>query len=383
MSRADEITAIEGFEVACKLPEPVGNAIRTFDRRTALIVKITTRGGAIGWGEAWMYPASVGAFIRASLAPLVLGMDVTAPRAAQAKMRDLLTPDRRGQGHIAMSALDIAIWDAFGRIAGQPIAALLGGRLRERMPAYASGPLMRQGPDRYAGIEAVIEGYIAAGFRGVKLRIGTTHAGDVAVIRKARALLGADNLLMADLNEGGNPRQAIELAEAVVDQRLAWLEEPLSYDDLPGYRRLAERIPVALAGGESLCGVQSFRDFLSAGVFDVVQPDLAICGGFSEAQRIAGLADAFEVPVALHVWGTGINFLASLQFAATLTPRRGSIPFPLFEIDMGFNPLRTKLCDLGPAADGMIDVPDGPGLGMTIDMDALSDFVTGHWRVDV
>ena len=382
MERSDEIVRVEGFELTYGLPEPVGNSVRTFDRRQALLVRLTTRAGAVGWGESWAFPSSIGGFIRSVLAPAILGADAAAPRALQAHLRDMLSPDRRGQGHMAVSAIDIAAWDCFGRISGAPISALLGGRLRDRVTAYASGPLLRNGADRFCGFEAEVERYARAGFSAVKLRVGTERGRDAGVILKAREILGPDAILMADLNEGATIPQAVSLVHAVAEARIAWLEEPIPYDDLPGYRRLAARLPVALAGGESFCGVQAFRDFVVAGALDVIQPDLAICGGFSEAMRISGLADAFDIPIAPHVWGTGVNALAALQYAAVLTPRRGDLPFPLFECDMGDNPLRSALFDADPDDRGMIAIPDGPGLGIPVEIDRLADFVTDYWKIE-
>ncbi|MGQ9371315.1 mandelate racemase/muconate lactonizing enzyme family protein [Azospirillum sp. ST 5-10] len=382
MGQETEIVSIEGFDVECRLPEPVGNALRVFDRRQALLVRLTTRSGVSGWGECWAFPAAAGTFIRTVLAPAVLGADAAAPRAVHARLREMLVPERRGLGHVALSGIDIALWDCCGRVAGQPIAALLGGRLRDRVMAYASGPLLWARGDRYRGLEQAVEGYAAAGFAGVKLRVGVGQRRDAEVIRAARSILGPDALLMVDFNEGASVRQAVTLAHAVEDARLAWIEEPVAHDNLPAYQRLSTLLPVALAGGESFCGVKSFRDALATGALDVVQPDLAICGGLSEAMRVAGLADAFETAVAPHVWGTGVNFLAALQFAAVLTARYGDIPFPLFEYDTGVNPLRSALYDEGPDKDGMMAVPDGPGLGVEIAIDRLSDFVTGHWKVE-
>lgn len=379
---ASALTKIEGYELRCRQPGLAGNALRVFDHRSAFLVKVTTAAGTVGWGETWAYPGPANSFIRSVLAPAMLGADVTNPRAAQARMLDFAVPDRRGQVHMALSALDIAIWDAYGRTAGQPIHALLGGKLRDRVTAYASGPLLPAGTDRYAGFAEAVESYVEAGFRAVKIRIGTTLAEDVRSIRQARAIVGEDALLMVDMNESSTLHDAVALAHQVADVNLAWIEEPVSHDNLPAYTRLAERLPLPLAGGESFCGLQAFRESLCAGALDIVQPDLTLCGGLTEGLRIAALADAFETPVAPHVWGAGINFLASLQFAAVLTPRRGYTPFPLFEYDMGFNPLRAEICDPKPDTQGTIAIPDGPGLGMDIDIDRLAGYVIDHWAIE-
>ena len=380
--RDNRVARIEGFELCCTLPELAGNALRVFNQRSALLVKITTAGGVVGWGETWAFPASASSFIRTTLAPSILGADITNPRAAQARLLQFAIPDRRGQAHMAASALDIAFWDGYGHVEGKPIHALLGGQLRDSVLAYASGPLLKSGADRYAGFADEVERYAEAGYRAVKIRVGVGAAQDVAAIRKARSILGEEMLLMADLNESSTPRDAVALTEAVTDARLAWIEEPLPHDDLPGYTRLARALAVPLAGGESFCGVQAFRDSLCAGALDIIQPDLALCGGLTEGMRIAGLADAFDVPVAPHVWGTGINALAALQFASVLPSRRGSVPFPVLECDMGFNPLRTAIFEPKPGAEGRLAVPDGPGLGAEVDIDLLAEYVTAHWMLE-
>ncbi|MER8826569.1 mandelate racemase/muconate lactonizing enzyme family protein [Mesorhizobium sp. M0938] len=380
--RDNRVVKVEGFELCCALPELAGNALRVFNQRSALLVKVTTAGGIVGWGETWAFPTAASSFIRTTLAPAILGADITNPRAAQARLLQFAVPDRRGQAHMAISALDVAFWDGYGHVEGKPIHALLGGRLRDRVMAYASGPLLKAGGDRYAGFGEEVERYAEAGYRAVKVRVGIGAALDVQAIRRARAILGDDALLMADLNESSTQRGAVALTEAVADARLAWIEEPLPHDDLPGYTRLARALAIPLAGGESFCGVQAFRDSLCAGALDIIQPDLALCGGLTEGMRIAGLAGAFDVPVAPHVWGTGINTLAALQFASVLPSSRGSVPFPLLECDMGFNPLRTAIFDPKPDAEGHMAVPDGPGLGVEIAIDRVAEHVTAHWVLE-
>ncbi|MDQ2635218.1 MAG: mandelate racemase/muconate lactonizing enzyme family protein [Pseudomonadota bacterium] len=376
------ISRIEGYELRCAMPAVAGNALRVFSERSALLIRIVTASGHEGWGETWAYPGPAGAMIRSVLGPALLGADVSNPRAAQAKLLQAAVPDRRGQVHMAVSALDIAMWDALGQVTGKPLHALLGGALRDRVRAYASGPLLPADDDRYGGFEEEVTRYAESGFTAVKIRIGISLAQDLRAIGQARSILGDSALLMADLNESSTVRDAVNLAQQAVDANLAWIEEPLPHDDLPGYRRLAQLLPVALAGGESFCGAQAFRDIMREGALDIVQPDLAVCGGITEGLRITGLADAFDVPVSLHVWGTGVNFLAALQFSAILTPGRGQVSAPLFEYDASFNPLRDRIYDPKPDAQGNLAIPDGPGLGMKIPIDRLGDYVQDHWVLE-
>lgn len=364
------------------MPTLAGNALRAFSERAALLVKLTTSSGHEGWGETWAYPGPASTMIKSTLGPAILGAEIDNPRAAQARLLAAAVPDRRGQTHMAISAIDIAMWDALGQATGKPIHALLGGALRDRILAYASGPLLPAEGKRYAGFKNEVARYVEAGFQAAKIRIGISLGEDLRAIRQARSILGDNALLMADLNEASTVKDAVQLAHAAGDANLAWLEEPVPHDNLPAYRRLAELLPIPLAGGESFCGVQAFRDVMREGALDIVQPDLAICGGFTEGMRIAGLADAFETPVAPHVWGTSVNFLASLQFAAVLTTGRGRVPFPLFEYDMSFNPLRDRVYDPKPDAQGNLAIPDGPGLGVKIEIDRLAEYVKDHWVLE-
>ncbi|WP_226576040.1 mandelate racemase/muconate lactonizing enzyme family protein [Acuticoccus sediminis] len=382
MGEAERIVRIEGFALACDMPQEAGNALRTFRERQSLLIRITTAGGLVGWGETWAFPAAAAAFIRSVLAPVVLGADATRPRKVQADMLRRVVPDRRGQAHMALSAIDIALWDAFGRAAGMPVSALLGGALRDRLLAYASGPLMPAGADRFAGLEGAVEGFAADGFRAVKLRVGAGLAADERAIRTARRILGPDADLMIDLNEGSTVHDALALAAQVADVGLRWIEEPVPHDDLPAYRDIAARLPVPLAGGESFCGAGAFREAAATRALSILQPDIALTGGITEVMRVAGLGDAFGVPVIPHVWGAGVNFLAGLQVAAVVATPPGARPLPLFEYDTSHNPLRAAVIDPKPDADGTIPVPDGPGLGLAIEPDRLAPYVRDHWTVE-
>jgi len=274
------------------------------------------------------------------------------------------------------------VWDAAARRAQVPIASLLGGALRDRIPAYVSGPFLKPGADPYRDFDGDIDSYLEAGFRAIKLRMGVSPRVDERRLARVRTRVGADFALMVDLNEGASLRSALAYGEAFHGHDLVWLEEPIRHDNLPGYVRLAQALPMALAGGEALIGLAPFRDFLCAGALDIVQPDLALCGGFSEGLRIAALADAFEVPLIPHVWGTAINFAASLQFAAVLPETRGpGLRYPLFEVDASFNPLRDLFGEFALGADGTLAVPDGPGLGIEIEPRRFASHVVDQWSI--
>jgi D-galactarolactone cycloisomerase len=376
------IVRIDGYELRCRLPEVIGNSSRFFDQRGALVVSVIAADGSVGWGETWAMPAAAGAAIRCGLAQAILAKDDATPRNVWDAMVRTLGYDRRGVSHMAMSAIDMAVWDATARRAGVPIATLLGGALRDRLPAYVSGPFLKPGADPYRDFDDDIDTYLRAGFRAIKLRMGVAPKVDARRLARVRERVGADFPLMVDLNEGASLRSALAYGEAFREHDLVWLEEPIRHDNLPGYTRLANALPMALAGGEALLGLTPFRDYLAAGALDIVQPDLALCGGFSEGLRIAALADAFEVPLIPHVWGTGINFCASLQFAAVLPESRGpGLRYPLFEVDPSFNPLRDVFGDFPLGPDGTVAVPNGPGLGIEIDPRRFAPHVVDQWSI--
>ncbi len=380
-SSPPSIVRIDGFELSATLAEPVGNSRQMFDRRTTLLLRVTAADGSVGWGEAWAYPGAAGALAREVFGPALIGRDALAPRPAWAAMAARLGYDRRGISIMTIGGLDMALWDLAGHILDRPLHALLGGALRDRLPVYASGPFLKPGPDPYRDTLRDVEGYLDRGFRAIKLRLGTEPIRDGAVAAEVRARVGAAMPLMVDLNEGFTVAGAGAIAERLADVDLVWLEEPIAHDDFAGYRRLAARSPIPLAGGEALVGLGAYRDWVAEGIFDFVQPDLAICGGFCEAMRIAALCDAFGVAVLPHVWGSIVNFHAALHFAACLPERRGRLRAPLFEYDPSENPLRTAFGEHPLDADGAIAVPDGPGLGLDLSPDRFEPWLVGHWTI--
>jgi D-galactarolactone cycloisomerase len=381
-STAPKIIRIEGFEIACRLSEAIGNCRQMFDSRSSLIVAVTTDAGVTGFGETWAFPGPAGEFAREVFAPRIIGCDATLPRTAWQIMAARLGYDRRGVSHMAISALDIALWDAAGLTLGRPVHALLGGALRSKIQAYASGPFMMLGSDPYRDFLIDVETYLRAGFRAIKMRMGTQPRRDGELASSVRNLIGPQMPLMVDLNEGFTVQGALDIASRLSEADLVWLEEPIVHDDLPGYRRLAEKLPMGLAGGEALFGLAAYRDYIADGIFDFVQPDLALCGGFTEGMRIAALADAFGSQVVPHVWGSIVNFQASLHFAACLTERRGSVRSPLFEFDPSENPLRTTFASHELDSAGCISVPDSPGLGLQLKVEQLLPLVVRHWAVE-
>lgn len=379
-----QVRSIEGFHVGFAPTPALGNASTFIRRRDVLLVRLTAADGTVGWGEAFNSPVAAAAFLRSRLAPLVLGQSAAEPWRLFHAMLGTLGYDRRGAGMMAISALDMALHDLAARARGVSVARLLGGALRDRMLAYASGPFIAEGGDPYGAYPAQVEALLRRGFRAIKPRVGVAPHRDGAVMRAMRAQVGPDVGLMVDINQGYAVGAAIASARHMAEADLLWIEEPLSPEDIAGAAAVGQAAACAIAGGEALGSLAAFREALVARAYSVLQPDMAVCGGFSGFRRIAALADAFEVPAMPHVFGSLVNAHAALQMGALLAARRGGgpLPYPFIEVDVTPNPLLTLLGPIEPAADGTVAVPDAPGLGFDLAPERLAPWLTETWRLD-
>ena len=350
------------------------------DHFDATIVRVETACGLVGWGEAKASVGSMGnnaalaALINRDLGPALIGEDPRDPRrlweigyngsrAHFALTRGQAFPvlDRRGSRISAIGAIDMACWDILGRSLGVPVWRLLGGKCRDAMPAYASG-----GWAPAEAIGAQLEGYIACGgFRAVKMRVGAGD-GDVITsvrrVRAARAHLGCDIQIMVDAHGTLSVKEALRFVRLVEGCGLSWFEEPVNVDDRAGMGVVRAASDIPIAAGESEFTRFDFRELLEHRAVDYFQPDLAIAGGITEAMRIAALAESHGIKLAPHLWGGALNFAAGLQVMAA------SPAAVIAEYSLGANPLLHDLAEEKfEVVDGMIAIPDRPGLGVTID----------------
>src|SRR5581483_7281888 len=276
--------------------------------------------------------------------------------------------DHYGRGGAALhviSAIDIALWDLAGKASGRPVAELLGGARVPALPVYAS-ELM---PETAAEVRELAERAAGDGYTALTLGRGPLGADldrDEELVGAARAALGPERALMLDGGRAYTVKGALELLRRVEDVGLYWLEEPLQPDDLRGYRRLSDAARVRIAAGEADSGLGPFRALVDDGHVDVLQPDVARCGGFTVAREIAALARRRSVEVVPHCFSTGVLVAASLHFAATLDR-------PTFsEFSVADSPLvNGLLAEPFRLEDGALRVPTGPGLGIELDEDAV------------
>jgi L-alanine-DL-glutamate epimerase-like enolase superfamily enzyme len=361
-----------------------------FGRMTSfntVLVRIETDGGLVGHGEAKAGVGNLGdgralvALIRDELGAQLIGRDAgriaghweemyNGSRAHFAIERGHVFPalGRRGLTISAISGIDIALWDILGQSLGVPIWQLLGGKCRDSLAAYASGG--------WAPAESIGEqlaGYIeTGGFGAVKMRVGSADGDALTSARRvaaARKYLGEGVGIMADAHGTFDVAEAKRFCRLVTDYDLAWFEEPVTADDIPGCAEIRAGTDIPIAAGESIFTRFDYRDLALARAVDIFQPDLAICGGITEAMRIAALAASQQIKLAPHMWGGAIMFAAGLQICATAPAAF------IVEYSLGHNPLMHDLvAETFPVSGGRIEIPDRPGLGLTID----EDFVAAH-----
>jgi len=371
-----KISEIRLYHLSAALEEPIGNALIFFPSRQTLLVEIVA-GGLSGWGEAWVAPATAAAMIEGQLARHLIGRDPTHIRALWQAMREA----NEGDGIMtAISAVDMALHDLTARAYEIPLSSLLGGARRDKILAYASGPFFKPGGHPYRDFEREIDGYLSEGFRALKLRSGFNPADDVAAAFAARRQIGKEADLMIDFNQSSTPRRSITTASLMEEARLLWIEEPVTPTDLPGYRLAARQIKTAIAGGEAIMNPADFLPFLADGCMDILQPDIAICGGLTGVGQVVALAQMFNRPVIPHVWGSTVNFHTALHLLSTLPSHRagGQQPFPYLEYDVGPNPLLELAGRPRVNADGTVSVPEGPGLGIELNAAMLEPYIVAR-----
>lgn len=372
-----KITGVRVHVLEAELGQAFSWSLAWTRTRAAAVIEIETEDGLVGWGEAYG-PARPNAAVIEAMTPLLLGADALASEAIWERLYAAFRDHgQKGLPVQALSAVDLALWDLKGKRFGVPAHRLLGGPVRAEVRAYATGLYRRErgDPREYLAEEAA--GYAAEGFTAVKLKVGFGVKEDLAVTRAVRAAIGEEVALMIDANHAYDAVGAIQLGRRLADLDIGWFEEPVPPEDLAGYLEVKARQPIPVAGGECEFTRFGFREVLSRRAMDIIQPDTCAAGGLSECTKIAAMANAQGVRYNPHVWGTGIALAAALQLLAVL-PYNPPCLFPhepLLEFDRTEHPIRQAiLVDPIEHQGGMVPIPDGPGLGIEIDRDALARF---------
>jgi D-galactarolactone cycloisomerase len=359
------------------LQQPFGWSVDRTTVRKSCIVEIVTDTGLTGWGECFG-PARPNAAVVNAFRHLLIDAD---PLAGDVIWQNLYNRFRdQGQKGLIISGLsgvDIALWDIRGKHFGAPVHQLMGGPMRTRVQAYATGTYRLDDADPLDYVIREVRERIAEGFHGVKLKIGIDFEEDIALIKAARQAIGPERRLMLDANHAYDATEAIALGRRVADQNIDWFEEPVVPEDLASYREVKAGQPIPVAGGECDYTRWGFINIFSQRAMDIIQPDTCAAGGLSECKKIADMATAFGIRYIPHVWGSGIALAAALQLLAVVphTPARLRPREPLLEFDRSEHPFRQAvLTEPLEHKDGWVDIPTGRGLGIEIDRDALRRF---------
>ncbi len=363
------------------------------------IIRLETDGGIDGLGECtWGYfaPDAVPAMV-AYFEPVLLGRDpLQITEVTRALCDDSVWWARSGAGRSIISGLELALWDLKGKALGVPVYQLLGGKVRDRIPVYASG-----GPALWPVEETVrkVDFYSQRGYRATKLSTGlyrlpaatsTGHAGRLqavpfpfaekltvleGVFARLRREFGFAMDLAIDGHQGGVPNpipisEAVAIAEALAPHRLRFYEEPLAYTNIDGYCELRARSPIPIAGGESLCGLDQFHPLITRQAVHVIQPDLGFVGGLQETVRIVHHAEAFNLSTAIH---TGASMGPSLAASWHLAAASHSVDW-LEHVLAAKSIQDAILLDPFQVSEGTVGLPSAPGLGVRLTPEILAKF---------
>ncbi len=368
-------------EVVCQILRIPSIEAKTASSQDAVLVRIRTDSGLEGIGEADSSPEVVKAIVDApfshniacGLRKLLVGENALEnERLWQKMLRRTMYFGRSSVTITAMSAVDVALWDLKGKLTGQPIHRLLGGKHHDRILAYASILFGRDGRQTHD----IARRWIDAGYQAVKFGwepMGQSEAVDFDLVKGARSGLG-DGMLLVDAGCVWDARTALARARAFADFQIGWLEEPLAPDDVDGYAWLRDRSPVPIAAGEEECGRNAFRPLIDRHALDVYQIDISR-NGFTDAAYIRARVEEIGARLCNHCYTSPITVAASLHWLSTC---RDAF---VFEDCVEDSPLRHELThEKVQAVDGWISVPDGPGLGVTLDEDFVRKFLVAESR---
>jgi D-galactarolactone cycloisomerase len=365
-----KITEIKSAGLRGQTPEGGwANELRPQDCVHTLIAVYTDE-GITGWGSVFTNDVLVQGALGV-LEPLFVGENPLEPeRVAEKLHANTFWMGRGGSITHTISGIDIALWDILGKVTGQSVGRLLGGRYRDRVLPYAS--ILMQQPEPLADHLRSIR---AQGFRAFKIGWGPfgrrSNALDEQIVKAARDAVGPDSRLMVDPGGSdafwpGDYKWAIRTAQMLAAYDVYWFEEPLPPDNLDDYVLLRRHSPLPIAGGEVLTRRQSFAPWLQAGAFDIVQPDVTKVGGISEERRIAWMAEDRGIRFIPHGWNTALGLASDLQLASAM-PRTEMVEY------LSGSPFIDELVCGGWHLDddGTLPVPSGPGLGVQLDLDAV------------
>jgi len=370
-----KIADIKTYHLAYTVDRRFTNSMDWISKRSVTLVKITTDEGVTGWGEAYGPPQGISRIIETYFKDKLVGADPFRIEyhwyRAQAK---------KGIPMGAVGGVDIALWDLKAKALGVPLYELLGGKFGDSFVPYASGYGYKEDePESLDQLGQDLDKAKAQGFTALKMKIGFGIEMDTKRVSLARQRLGDSVALMVDANQGYNIMSCLELMPLLEECKVKWIEEPLPWHSFVGYQELRKRSSIPIAGGEYETTMNGYIEAIRNGVVDIIQPDLPLCGGITPGKRIAALALDFQVEFHPHVFGTVLGMAASLHLLASIPNYQSWCVFPrpmLLEWDTNPNEMAAKvLVNPIKITDGVVKVPEGPGLGVHVDEQAMEEFL--------
>lgn len=368
-----KIREVRAIGLRGKTPEGGWSSEITPEDCVHTLIAVDTSEGITGWGSVFTNDELVKAALNV-LKPLYQGENALEPERVTEKLhQNTFWLGRGGSITHAISGINIALWDILGKATGQPVGRLLGGRYRDRVKPYAS-VLMRDPQVLADQLRLIYE----QGFRAFKIGWGPfgrdNDALDEAIVRAAREAIGAASELMVDAGASDafwpqGLKWAIRTSAMLAEYAVSWFEEPLHPDAIEDFIQLRRVSRIPIAGGEVLTRRQAFWPLLKQGALDIVQPDVTKVGGFSEERRIAWMAEDCGIKMIPHGWNTAVGLAADLQIASAFaqtdrveylmgSPFIDEISGDAFHLD----------------SDGLLPIPDTPGLGLSLDLDAVARY---------
>ena len=372
------IADVQAFATSFAIPPGAGVTlgIGRLLKRDAVVVKVTTDDGLVGWGESHhgRAPGTIAHLVRTTLRDLVLGAEATDVVGIWSRIykMQLKTHGLGAAVAMGMSGIDMALWDIRGKATGWPLYKLLGGASRP-VRAYAGGIAL--GYQEPASLVEEASGYVAQGYCAVKLRIGDTPARDLARVRAVREAFGDDLLILTDANTGYTLDDVRAVMPALDAAAVGWLEEPFPPHDYRSYREARQLGRVPLAAGENHFTRFEFHRLIEDGDVRLIQPDLSKAGGITESLRIAATASSWKLPIHPHTSMTGLNMAATIHFLAAIE-NGGYFEGDVSKGNLFRDALTSTPFEIG--RDGSVRPLEGPGLGVEVD----EAFLNGHPFID-
>jgi len=346
--------------------------------RETILIEIITDEGFSGWGEAKGPLFSVVKAIEEDLAPMIINEDPLNNGVLWEKMQ---IKKLKGTPPGAIGGVDMALWDLKGKILNVPVYQLLGGCFIDSIQPYATALFYHSKEEKENSLlfEEEAKNLLDLNFKAIKMKVGFGIKNDLKRVRKLRELAGKDFPIMVDANQSYGFSSALELGKILDELGVVWFEEPMPWISISAYKELGRRLNLLIAGGEIETNLMGFVETIKQRSVQIIQPDPIMCGGITPCQHIASLAKASQVVFCPHCFGSIVNLFACIHLTVGFSHYANWTPIDrpvLLEWDATKNPLMEDIVENLPRIkNGIIDIPQGPGLGIEINKKGLERFI--------